>query len=430
LPALLRDKQIVEQCECERRRGSVDAGARELNRQIRFRAASASLVYAVAVTSEQPKKRHGWWLLGACLVVLLSLTLSPAWVEAGYCRGVFPWIQNAVVPVTGSVPWPLTLTVLLLLPIVWPLLAVIRWRRGRQRGVLRRTLGLFGVLRFLRVLLYTAAAFLLMWGIGYRRVPIEERWRLLDEQIEYEHVRDVGLRLLAIVRRDAPKEGEPIDEVAALAQIARQSRDLVTELEGWTPALPRHLKRPPAGLFIAVGIYGVCYPFTLEANVDAALPLPIRLAISGHELAHILGYCGEADANLVSFVAGLRADDPLARYSTALAMLRYAMNGPSISDNNWLNRNLPKRARDDLLALSDANRKHRVEVFSQAATKLNDTFLKAQGVELGVDDYERGFRLFVHAFHKGMVELPAPYPSMAEKMPEEGAQKKVLPAKK
>lgn len=405
-------------------------GTPRCNRQIPFRAALAALVYAVVVTSEQPKQRRAWWTIGASLVVALSLTLPPAWVEAGYCQGVFPWIQNAVVPVTGFVSWPLTLTVLLLLPIVWPLLAVSRWRRGRQRGVSRRTLALFGVLRFLRVLLYTAATFLLMWGIGYRRVPIEERWRLLDEQVEYEHVRDVGLRLLAIVRRDAPKEGESIDEVAAFAQIARQSRDLVMELEGWTPALPRHLKHPPEGLFIAVGIYGVCYPFTLEANVDAALPLPMRLAIGGHELAHVLGYCGEADANLVSFVAGIRADDPLARYSTALSMLRYAMNGPSISDNNWLHRNLPQRALDDLQALSDVNREHRVEVVSQVAGKLNDAYLKAQGVALGVDDYERGFRLFVHAFRKGMLELPVPYPSQAEGGPGAGAQRKVSPAKK
>jgi hypothetical protein len=371
-----------------------------------------------------------WWVLGAVCVVMLSLTLPPAWVEAGYCQGVFPWIQGAVVPVTGFIPWPLTLTVLVALPIVWPILAVVRWRRGRQRRVMRRTLWFFGVLRLLRVLLYTAAAFLLMWGIGYRRVPIEERWHLLDEPIEYEHVRDVGLRLLALVRRDAPKHGVPVDEAAALAQIAAESRDLVTELEGWTPALPRHLKRPPAGLFLAIGIYGVCYPFTLEANVDPALPLPIRIAISGHELAHVLGYCGEADANLVSFVAGLRADDSLARYSTALVMLRYAMDGPSISDNVWLNSNLPKRARDDLRALSDANRKYRVEFVSQVATKLNDTYLKAQGVELGTDDYERGFRLFVHAFRKGMVELPAPYPSMAEKKREADAPKKAAPDKK
>lgn len=373
------------------------------------------MVYAVSVTSEPSKKLRNWLVLAACLIVALSLTLPQTWVEAGYCKGVFPVIQNVVVPVTGFIPWPLTLTVLLALPIVWPVLAVRRWRRGRRENVLTRSMVLAGVLRFLRVLLYTGAAFLLMWGIGYRRVPIEERWHLLDAEVGYEDVREVGLRLLAVLHRDARADDAVVDEDAAFRSIAEQSRALVTELEGWTPALPNHLKNPPPGLFIATGIYGVCYPFTLEANVDPALPLPYRLAIGGHELAHVLGYCGEADANLVSFVAGLRAEEPLARYSTALSMMRYAMSGPNALDTLWLLRNWPERARQDLNLLTKSNKLHRVEAVSKVASKLNDTYLKTQGVKLGTDDYERGFRLFVHAYRLGMVELPEPFPSREEK---------------
>lgn len=382
------------------------------------------MVYAVGVTSNAVNKLRTWLVVSAAAVVVASLLMPAGWVEAVYCDGLFPVIQRLVVPVTGAIPWPLTLTVLLSLPVVWPLLAVRRWRRARREGVLRRTLLLGGVLRFLRVLLYTGATFLLMWGIGYRRVPIEDRWGLSATDVEYADVRDVGLRLLAVLRRDAPEEGQQLDEAAAFARIAEESRDLVTEQEGWTPAVPANLKHPPSGLFLATGIYGVCYPWTLEANVDPALPLPIRLAISGHELAHVLGYNGEADANLVSFLAGLRAEDPLARYGTALSMLRYAMRGPDVGDNIWLSTNLPKRAREDLRELSGANKKHRVEIVSKVATKLNDTYLKTQGVELGTDDYERGFRLFVHAFKLGMVELPQPFPSLAEKKRENEARKR------
>jgi len=380
----------------------------------------------ILVTSEPSRKLRKWLVIGACLIVALSLTLPETWVEAGYCKGVFPVIQNLVVPVTGFIPWPLTLTVLLSLPIVWPLLAIRRWRRGRRESVLTRSMVVAGVLRFLRVLLYTAAAFLLMWGIGYRRVPIEERWRLLETKVEYEDVREVGLRLLAVLHRDARQKDAVVDEDAAFRSIANESQKLVSEFEGWTPALPNHLKNPPPGLFLATGIYGVCYPFTLEANVDPALPLPYRLAIGGHELAHILGYCGEADANLVSFIAGLRADDPLARYSTALSMLNYALKGRNGADNMWLLGNLPKRVHEDLDSLASSNKKHRVEAVSKVTTKLNHTYLKTQGVKLGTADYERGFRLFVHAFRLGMVPMPEPFPSREEKLRE----KKAAPEKK
>ena len=42
------------------------------------------------------------------------------------------------------------------------------------------------------------------------------------------------------------------------------------------------------------------------------------------EVAHLAGYCGEADANLVGFLAGLRAGDRFARYATALHVFRYS----------------------------------------------------------------------------------------------------------
>ena len=376
------------------------------------------LHYALRVLSESRHTLRTWLVVGAVLVVLVSLTFPESWIESGYCLTIFPWIQRGIVSVTGLIPWPLTFTVLVSLPVVWPVLAVRRWRCGRQRGEPRLRLWGHGLLRFARVLLYTAASFLLLWGIGYRRVPIEQRWQLLEQPAGYEQVRDVGLRLLAIIRRDVPKDGVPLDEARAWQAIAAAERQLVRELEGWTPAVPANIKHPPAGILMAAGVYGVCYPWTLEANVDPALPLPIRLAISGHELAHVLGYCGEADANLVSFVAGLRADDALARYGTALSMLRYALGGPSVEDNVWLKVHLPKRARDDLAELDREDKKRTVRVVSRVATKLNNTYLKTQGVELGTADYERGFRLFVHAFQKGMVAMPEPFASFEYKQKE------------
>ncbi|MCA8973649.1 MAG: DUF3810 family protein [Planctomycetes bacterium] len=355
-----------------------------------------------------------WLVMGAVAVVVLGMTLPARWIEVGYCTSVFPWIQLALVSLTGRVPWPLSFTAIMLVPLLWPLLAWRRWRRARRQGVSRPRLWLFGALRFGRVLLYVGALFLLLWGFGYRRVPIEERWHLLEHRVGYDQVRDVGLRLLAIVRRDAPEPDAELDMPAAWRAIAAAERELVSTEEGWSPVAPRYVKHPPAGWLMAMGTYGVCYPWTLEANVDPALPPPIRLAVSGHELAHVLGYCGEADANLVSFVAGLRADHAEARYATALQMLRYAMVGPSAKDNAWLRMNLPERARRDLAALRAGERKHSVEVVAHAVSRLNNAYLEMQGVELGIEDYERGFRLFVHAFRRGMVAMPAPYPAAGE----------------
>jgi len=346
---------------------------------------------------------------GSLAVILLSLTLPATWVEAAYCRGVFPWMQSVMVPVSGAIDWPLMGTVLVLLPVVMPVIVWRRWRRGRAAGHRRTTLWFAGGLRTLRTAIHAYAVFVVLWGFGYHRIPIEDRWQLMQGELDYDDVRDVQLRLLAILHRDASAPSTAQDEAQAWRAIAAAEQAMVLELEGWSPALPAHIKHAPEGSLIAIGIYGVVSPFTMEANVDPALPTPMRLAISGHELAHILGYCGEADANLVSFVAGLRAEHALARYGTALSMIRYASSWRHFKDSMWLNDNLPQRAKHDLEALRKIHKKHTVEIASKITTALNDTYLKAQDVSLGTDDYERGFTLFVHAFKRGMVAMPEPF---------------------
>ena len=354
------------------------------------------------------RRLRRWLVASALLVIALAVLLPSAWIETGYSRAVFAWIQACLVPVFGCVPFPVMGAVLALLPIAVPAFAVWRWRRARRSGASRRATWFAGTMRTLRTALYVYALFLLLWGTGYRRVPIEQRWQLPAE-MTYEDVRNVQHRLLAVLHRDGTAPSGPAAERRAVQAMARSAQELVHQLEGFAPALPAHLKYPPEGLLMAIGIYGVVSPFTLEANLDPALPEAMRIAVGGHELAHILGYCGEADANLVSFVAGLRADDPLTRYSTALSMMRYAMSPKHAQDALWLMRHLPRRAKDDLAALRNQRQKHTVKAVSRLTHAVNDTYLKAQGVKLGTDDYARGFTLFVRAYQRGLLTLPEPF---------------------
>ena len=71
--------------------------------------------------------------------------------------------------------------------------------------------------------------------------------------------------------------------------------------------------------------------------------------------------------------------------------------------------NLPQRAKDDLQALADTNRKIQIRALAKLSKSVNDRYLRTVGVKLGVDDYARGFTLLVRAWQKGLVELPPPY---------------------
>ena len=71
------------------------------------------------------------------------------------------------------------------------------------------------------------------------------------------------------------------------------------------------------------------------------------------------------------------------------------------------------RAKQDLAALRAADARFQIRDLQRLTNAVNDSYLQSQGVELGVEDYERGFTLFVLAFHRGLVELPPPLPREA-----------------
>ena len=348
-------------------------------------------------------------VVACAVVVIASIVLPSSWIESCYSRGVYPWIQAVLVPAFGWTSIPIMGSVIVVLPIAIVILATRNWRRARRNAIARGAIVLGGVFKTVRALLYVYTMFLMLWGFGYRREPIESRWQLGFELPTYEQVHEVQLRILALLHRDCVPEDER-DETRAMQSILDAELKMIAELEGWKPkpTLPKH---PPAGTLMAIGIFGIVSPFTLEANVEGALPPPFRLGISGHELAHIFGYCGEADANVVSFVAGLRAEDPFARYATALTMLRYTGSPKHLEDSMWVFLHLPKQAKDDLAALRSASADHRIPALADLSHAMNDRYLKTQGVKLGVDDYSRGYTLFVRAWARGLVELPPPYAS-------------------
>ena len=75
----------------------------------------------------------------------------------------------------------------------------------------------------------------------------------------------------------------------------------------------------PPGTLLTFGYAGIASPFTLEANLDGGLTSVSKVAVAAHELTHTAGFAREADTDFLSALAGLRADDPYARYAVALS---------------------------------------------------------------------------------------------------------------
>ena len=67
---------------------------------------------------------------------------------------------------------------------------------------------------------------------------------------------------------------------------------------------------------------------------------------------------------------------------------------------------LPPQARDDLKRTSEASRRYRIQWLQQWSWRAYNHYLKAQGVQDGVQSYGRGTELLVQAWRSGYVALP------------------------
>jgi hypothetical protein len=147
----------------------------------------------------------------------------------------------------------------------------------------------------------------------------------------------------------------------------------------------------PEGILRRISVSGIYNPWTGEANVDDALgPLP-RIFTAAHEMAHAFGVTSEAEANFTADLACLSSDDPMLRYASEYALWR-TLGGE-------VNRSYPPEVRASLAAaIPEPLRRDRAAIwknsmrykgyFPEISEALNDTYLKVQGIEAGVDDYD------------------------------------------
>jgi hypothetical protein len=325
------------------------------------------------------------------VVMLLALSLAPHHlVEQHYSRGLYPAVAAIVIPLSDLAPFSLTAVLLVLLPAA--LWLILRWRRQGARYWAGR-------IALMIVLLY--AVFLLSWGLNYGRTPLEAKLELAVSPADAEEVRELAMRLGEVVHETLP---ETRDRQRALASIRRSLIELVADWEGREIRLPRRIKTLPPGLLLFNNAAGTVSPFTLEAHVESALPDYKFVAVAAHELSHLAGYAGEAEADFIGAVAGLRAEDPFARYAVALSLFESFVRRLPESERRALVATLPDKAVADLAEMRAIVERY-PSPLRGLQTWLYDLYLRLQGVAEGVEDYGRVVDMLVAAERQGLSVL-------------------------
>ena len=337
------------------------------------------------------------WFLFCVLLISWWIFLPPpaAWLDRVYGNGVYPIIARVLVPLTGSIPLPVT-PMLLAVLLVWLALSVAL-NKNRRRGA-------SAVWRWLWRGVVTAATlyalFIVLWGANYGKTPIETRLGLSVTPPTPAETLALANNLSILLRQDANAPEVWTTDLSAGLQSLRK---LVEGTEHHPVTLPRCVKHTPPGFLITTGrATGITVPWTLEAYIDRALPYPVALGTALHETAHVVGYAGEAEADFIAALAGLTSSNRSVRYGAALLVFLRA--GQVLPPERYaaLFKTLPAKAQADITAYSLAYQRYSApNLVTMLQARFYDTYLRTQRVGAGIADYDRALTLLLAAKRDG-----------------------------
>jgi hypothetical protein len=311
-------------------------------------------------------------------------------VDEFYSRGVYPWIQGGLTAISNLLPWA-ALDLLLVLAAVLGLYRSLRLFVTARRGRVVDAVG-EAAARLIRATAAIVVVFMLLWGLNYRRLPLEttlegQRAATPSEPALVEAV-DEAVGLAVRLRPQAMATMPTTDDALARllagpmnAALARLDRGVLTR-----PGRPK-TSRVLTPYFTAAGVDGMINPLALESIISAD-PLPFeRPFVLAHEWAHLAGHGDEAEASAVGWLACMNGPPALA-YSASLYLVMEGGNQLRDEARSRAFARIDRGMREDFERIRHRLSRQQPQV-RQASSRVYDQYLKANRVEEGTASYSR-----------------------------------------
>lgn len=359
--------------------------------------------------------------LAMTLALIILMMQFPAAVERYYVHGVGGLIATGLSLLTRWLPFSLMdlflFLVLLLMPalLIWIVRRVVVRRAGLGSDVFRILCGVPSVVMGILVVFYV------VWGMAYARPKLVDRagWKPLiptsdaaEKAARVEELRALCDTLVdsvnAAYRESAGSEdlGRPsapqsmTDVDASIEEAYGMIAKSGAFPEPWWgfrrgPAKPVRLL---SGVMSRATISGVYCPFTGEANYNAQVPVSHLPHTIAHEKAHQRMVTSEDEANFFGFLACAYSRDSYARYSGLLFAQRQLINQLARFDVEGA-KTLLKRRHPGVQRDVDAERafwaQYQEGVLDRVSQKVNDTYLKVNGIREGTMSYGLSAELLI-----------------------------------
>lgn len=343
------------------------------------------------------KKRKFIWIgLGLLSLLIRSiLSYQPALTEQYYSRGIFLMVRWAIDYMVGWIPIPLIYFFILILAI-WLTISIRKWIRLKTTLLKKLGHALLSISAFLGGTIFF---FFFLWGYNYARLPIEKSLSLevpplnakdLREELKWVSEKMVSLREeLSLHYSESPNE---------LELPKRTEARLRESLESWLgmrgfPTLGRVRGRwlYPKGIFLRFSSAGLYFPLTGEGHIDPGLHILDQPYTLAHELSHGYGFGDEGTCSFLSFIACTESGDTFFAYSAYLNYwITLARNYRRYQPGDYaqIRDLLSQENKADIEAIFDTLRKY-PDIMPKFRNYAYDAYLKSQGIEEGVLNYNR-----------------------------------------
>lgn len=348
-------------------------------------------------------------LLPALAAIALYAVLPhfPQFTESVFARGIFRVISFPLTWLVSVLPFSLTeaavvvgIPTALILCGIW-IYRLIRYknrRRTAERGV-----------RFIAAVLSCGLLmFMLMDGVNFSRPSVGELMNFKDGDYEVAFLAAVTADLAqkASTARETVKEDENgcmrLSETprVTLLQVDDCYRNLQTEYPFLKTGTWRVKSVALSHLWSYTGYTGVYCPWLGEASINTDVPHSEWGHTAAHEIAHTMGFAREDACNFIAFLACTTSAQPDFVYSGYLSAYIYCSNAlyaynkaayreAATACSAAVRRDLQQR---------NAYWKPFFGKVMDASQDFNDAFIKANGVESGIANYDEVVSLILRYY--------------------------------
>jgi len=345
------------------------------------------------------------------LMVLLNVIarLSTGFSDF-YVMHIFPVLSTPFAFISGIFPFSVgeVMIVLLLLLIVLGIPALIILLIVKKNK--RRFIGGIAALTALWIFTYACVTETLNCFIMYQCTPFSERYLSHKEHTRSELIALYGI---LIEKSNEIALQVPRDEKGRFyitCDVDKEARTAMERAAKDYPQLSGYYPKPKKISFSyfmsQMGLSGIYFPFSMEANYNGDMVRTNLPDTVCHEYAHLKGIMQEDEANFIGFIASIGSNNAEFQYSGYLSALEYVHNtiyrnditgGYSLTDDisdevraDWF-RFLP----DDYWEKNKKKKIIATETVSTVTETALDTNIKMNGREEGTESYSHVVNLLL-----------------------------------